>query len=113
MMIRLFVALLLGITFFSIYYDLTQGTIPSPKEDSIPASNIVQLLEDTDTIIEEDYVMIEVMPGDTVLTIVERITNGPLPVTVPQLIHDFELLNDNVTPEKIQIGKTYKFPVYH
>jgi hypothetical protein len=61
---------------------------------------------------ESIYIEVEVKAGDTVLTIAEKITNKPIPVSITQLIEDFQALNEGTTPEKIQIGKIYKFPVY-
>ncbi|UAL46173.1 hypothetical protein K7887_14735 [Sutcliffiella horikoshii] len=116
-MIRLFIAALILVTIYSIYYDLSSGTIPEPAAPvaaTVPATN-------TDTETESSalssptnnlYIEVEIKAGDTVLTVAEKIANKPIPVSITQLIEDFQNLNEGITPEKIQIGKTYKFPVY-
>ncbi|WP_404458645.1 hypothetical protein [Sutcliffiella horikoshii] len=116
-MIRLFIAALTLVTIYSIYYDLSSGTIPEPVAPvtaTVPATN-------TDTETESSplssptnnlYIEVEIKAGDTVLTVAEKIANKPIPVSITQLIEDFQNLNEGITPEKIQIGKTYKFPVY-
>ncbi|KMJ60148.1 hypothetical protein AB685_04765 [Bacillus sp. LL01] len=116
-MIRLFVVALIFITIYSIYYDLSAGTIPEP---ATPATAVVPTTDHTETETEtfnqsssdKMYIEVEVKAGDTVLTIAEKIANKPIPVSITQLVVDFEQMNEGMKPEKIQIGKTYKFPVY-
>ncbi len=116
-MIRLFVVVLIFITIYSIYYDLSAGTIPQP---ATPATAVVPTTLNTEAEAETKkqhssekmYIEVEVKAGDTVLTIAEKIANKPIPVSITQLVEDFEQMNEGITPEKIQIGKTYKFPVY-
>ncbi|NLP50967.1 hypothetical protein [Bacillus sp. RO1] len=116
-MIRLFVAALILVTIYSIYYDLSSGTIPEP---ATPVAAPVPITS-PDTESESStlssptnnlYIEVEIKAGDTVLTVAEKIANKPIPVSITQLVEDFQNLNDGITPEKIQIGKTYKFPVY-
>lgn len=100
-----FIGLLVGIlVIYVIYYDLNHGTLPSAKEQKIEAFNTVQP--------SIPYFEKHVEPGDTVLSIVEKRINGPLPVSISEAIEHFQLLNDGMRPEDIQIGKTYKFPDY-
>ncbi|MCG1022367.1 hypothetical protein [Sutcliffiella horikoshii] len=116
-MIRLFIAALILITIYSIYYDLSAGTIPEP---ATPATAVVPPTTASETEAETSlqlssenmYIEVEVKAGDTVLTIAERIANKPIPVSITQLVEDFAHMNEGITPEKIQIGKIYKFPVY-
>ncbi|CAG9619324.1 hypothetical protein [Sutcliffiella rhizosphaerae] len=112
-MIRLLVVALICITIYSIYFDLTSGTIP----EGTSAIASAPLTDDSSNQFEEissnePYLEVEVMAGDTVLTIAEKIANKPIPVSIQQLIEDFQTLNEGISPEKIQIGKIYKFPVY-
>jgi hypothetical protein len=114
-MIRLFIAALICITIFSIYYDLSSGTIPQPGSPAAApaASNLISESQEQQTpTVDSMYIEVEIKAGDTVLTVAEKIANKPIPVSITQLVDDFKLLNDGITPEKIQIGKTYKFPVY-
>lgn len=89
---------------YVIYYDLNHGTLPSVKEQKIEASNA--------ELPSMPYFEKRVEPGDTVLSIVEKRINGPLPVSISKVIKHFQLLNDGMRPEDIQIGKTYRFPDY-
>lgn len=115
-MIRLVVAALICITIFSIYYDLSNGTIPiiTQEQTNTPAISAAEVTEQPSDIenTSNTYIDVEVKPGDTVLTIAERIANKPIPVSITQLIEDFQAMNEGITPEKIQIGKTYRFPMY-
>lgn len=114
-MIRLFIAALICVTIFSIYYDLSNGTIPIANEQqATPVMTTPSLTEEPE--MESDsnatYIEVEVKAGDTVLTVAERIANKPIPVSITQLVEDFQVLNEGMKPEKIQVGRTYKFPLY-
>lgn len=105
---RLVIALIAVLVLYAIYYDLTKGTIALPdkttEEEAIPASSTPK--------INIPFQEKTVKPGDTVLTIVEKTSDGPLPVSISKVISDFKKLNDGIPPEEIQIGKAYKFPTY-
>lgn len=99
----LFIAALI---IYIIYFDLTVGTLPIPVTNQVIA---------TSTTIDETiipYFEKKVATGETVLSVVEGSINGPLPVTITQMITDFRYLNDGLPPEKIKAGKTYRFPDY-
>lgn len=105
---RLFIAFIAVLVLYAIYHDLTQGSISLPEETteekavpaSTPPSSTIPFKEKT------------VKPGDTVLSIVEKNSKGPLPVSISKVISDFQKLNEGIKPEEIQIGKAYKFPKY-
>lgn len=101
---RLFGAMIVILVLYVIYHDMTEGTLPSVKNEnlSVPASTSSEI-----PFIEE-----VVQPGDTVLTIVEKNSQHPLPVSITKLISDFQRLNEGEKPEEIQIGENYKFPTY-
>jgi hypothetical protein len=114
-MIRLSIAALICITIFSIYYDLSNGTIPIDIEQQ--AARVMTnppLTEEPETESDSNatYIEVEVKAGDTVLTVAERIANKPIPVSITKLVEDFQVLNEGMEPEKIQVGKTYRFPLY-
>ncbi|WP_404428731.1 hypothetical protein [Sutcliffiella horikoshii] len=117
-MIRLFIAALILVTIYSIYYDLSSGTIPEPAAPvaaPVPATNTDTETDSSAALTSPSnnlYIEVEIKAGDTVLTVAEKIANKPIPVSITQLVEDFQNLNEGITPEKIQIGKTYKFPVY-
>ena len=95
------IVLLIGLIIYSAYFDLTTGTLPAA---SVPATA-------EETASELPYKEIEVKPGDTLLSIIER-EEGSLPKPINTIILDFQELNDGQSPHEMQIGKTYKIPVY-
>lgn len=104
---RLIGLLFTVLVLYVIYHDLTQGTIPQQQQQeeeelAVPASSSIQL----------PYSVEEVKPGDTVLSIVEKNSTHPLPVSISKVISDFRKLNEGIKPETIQIGHQYKFPTY-
>jgi hypothetical protein len=99
---KLAVLFLTAFTLYVVYYDLKIGTLPV-------SSQVSTKYETHDEI---SYQIWEVKPGDTVLSVVEKITNRSIPVSLTQVVDDFQALNQGMKPEEIQIGKTYKFPVY-
>ncbi|SDH49040.1 hypothetical protein SAMN05192534_10682 [Alteribacillus persepolensis] len=101
----------------SLYYDMTEGTLtPSsvnndsssnievPTETSAPASNALEGKEKTEVIVE---------PGQTVLSIVEQLHDGPVPASIADISTDFQQLNNGIAPEDIQVDESYYFPVYN
>ncbi|MBN8190971.1 hypothetical protein JI667_02305 [Bacillus sp. NTK074B] len=111
------------ILLYSVYYDLNNGTLKllykeATVANSAPRVNVNQTKPSTpvEGVRERDtsslpYVEMEVKPGDTVLSLVEDLIDGSIPVSIDRVITDFEKLND-LPPAKIQIGKTYKIPNY-
>jgi hypothetical protein len=106
---KLFGFLLMVLTIYVIYFDLTVGTLHSSRSQqaialvetrTLPANTDIPSFEAT------------VQPGDTVISIVEHQLNKPLPFSITDLIEDFRKLNPDQTPDKIQIGSTYHFPDY-
>lgn len=96
------------ILIYSVYYDLTVGVIP---RGSAETAKLVDL--NSIPVEQEPFTKIEIKPGDTVISIMEELQQGPLPVPISQIVSDFEDLNNGTKPEQIQIGKTYQFPLYH
>ncbi|WP_102274549.1 hypothetical protein [Cytobacillus massiliigabonensis] len=101
---RLIALLLAALTIFVIYYDLSKGTLPADKEQTIEAASMTNT---TESFFEK-----KVNPGETVLSIIEQNLNGPLPVSITDVITDFSNLNNGLKPEELKYGETYKFPVY-
>jgi hypothetical protein len=100
--------LVLVFIIYIVYHDVTKGTLPTYTQKQ-PDIQTTSSESNTDI----NYKIIEVKAGDTILSIVEKDRNGPLPVSIEKLIKDFEILNPGVKAEALQIGKTYKFPVYN
>lgn len=97
---------------YIIYYDLTSGTLPL-MNNYFKNEITKTMAKENEEIkkITKTYFEVKVQPGDTVLSIIEK--NHPKKtVEMTKIIQDFKKLNPKVNPEKIQIGKTYKFPIY-
>ena len=83
------------------YHDVTKGTIHTiHAEKTVKQTN------------ELPYREVTVQRGDTLLSIVERDIDGKLPVSINQLIVDFQTLNPHVNAHSLQVGKTYRIPYY-
>ena len=93
---------------YSIYFDLSVGTLPQTDTKRVEA--VAKPETSTNTSIP--HFEERVKPGDTLITIVEHQIKKQLPVPISRLIHDFETLNPGQSAEKIQIGKSYRFPDY-
>jgi hypothetical protein len=119
---RMFIFLGIIILLYSVYYDLNKGTLhlltknhstavtaqpQTVKMEKIESVSIPDASESRQT-----YIEMEIKPGDTVLSLVEDSMQGSLPVSIEQVVTDFEDLN-NTAAGKIQIGKTYKIPLYN
>ncbi|RFU61877.1 hypothetical protein [Bacillus sp. V59.32b] len=89
---------------FIIYFDLTTGTLPTSgvKAGAYPIQTEKSSVP---------YTEVTISPGDTLLTISEK-EEGSLTVSIETLIRDFQELNNGLNPEEMQIGKTYRIPVY-
>ncbi|MBS4194694.1 hypothetical protein [Lederbergia citri] len=97
----------ISILIYSVYYDLTIGVIPRSSAETAKLIDINSI-----PVEHEPFTKIEIKPGDTVISIMEELQQGPLPVPISQIVSDFEELNEGTKPEQIQIGKTYQFPLY-
>lgn len=102
--IGVFIFLLL----YSIYFDLKVGTLPSSAK-TIEKPFIEETSKQETT---QPYQDIAVNPGETVLTIIERLHDGQLPVSIEKVVVDFETLNPDTSAHAIQANTTYHFPVY-
>ncbi|OIK12227.1 LysM domain-containing protein [Bacillus sp. MUM 13] len=100
---------------FIIYFDLTTGTIPADAGARGPAEAAAGAVytggaaekAETSTI---PFVESVIKPGDTLLSLLEQ--NQTKSYSIETAIADFQKLNNGIKPESIQIGKTYKIPVY-
>lgn len=95
------------IIIYSIYYDLTTGTLPIST-----ATVVAEIDRNKNHQPEIPFMVKEVKRGDTVLSIEENIHDGPLTVPIEQMVTDFRQLNGQIEPNRIQVGEKYKFPVY-
>ncbi|MFZ3588168.1 LysM peptidoglycan-binding domain-containing protein [Bacillus sp. DJP31] len=111
---KLSILLVVLLVVFSIFYDLKTGTLPLTKAVAATDEKNNAEKEGKKQHQNNDQSIVEVIvkPGDTVLSLIERHQQGSLPISISTVIKDFQKLNNGTLPEKIQIGKTYKLPVY-
>lgn len=90
----------------SVYFDITEGTLTSERShESSETNGQAQRLE-----LPAQEVTVE--PGQNVLSIVEQLHEGPVPVSIQQITEDFKKLNDGTLPEAIEVDRSYHFPIY-
>lgn len=94
------------IILYSIYFDLSVGTLP--QADFQKANNTVAV-NSNPTI---PYFEAAVEPGETLISIVEHKLKKTLPVPITDLVKDFQTLNPGKKADQLQVGKTYRFPDY-
>jgi hypothetical protein len=100
--------LLAGLIIYSIYYDMTVGTLPNAAVQTAVTVTETNVKPESNV----PYFEASVEPGDTLVTVVEHKMRKPLPVSMGKLIRDFQTLNPGQAADKIQVGKTYRFPFY-
>ena len=105
---RIFLFLFALLTIYVIYIDLTVGTLPQDETQKTEETVVTM----TNIKSSANSFEAEVEPGETLISIVENHIEKPLPVSIDELIKDFQNLNPGLSPEKIQIGSTYEFPDY-
>ncbi|WP_449536992.1 LysM peptidoglycan-binding domain-containing protein [Ferdinandcohnia sp. Marseille-Q9671] len=91
---------------YIIYYDVRIGTLPDAKNETI---EVEEVMTHTPSIPFKD---VKVKAGDTLLSIAETINAGNQLSSIESVIKDFEQLNPDTKADHLQIGKTYKFPLY-
>jgi hypothetical protein len=101
-------AFVVCLSIYIIYHDVTTGTLIT----STKATTASEHMTDGKTNINIPYQTVTIQPGDTLLSIMERQQNGPLPVSIEKAITDFEALNPGEKAQTLQIGKKYKIPLY-
>ncbi|WP_404453030.1 hypothetical protein LG329_02635 [Virgibacillus necropolis] len=87
--------------FASIYHDMTSGSISTEKDNNVK----------TQSDLNNNTVHVQVLPGQTVLSIVEKHNNSKA-LDVAEIIKDFKKLNPNTEPYHLDAYKYYYFPVY-
>ncbi|KXY32809.1 hypothetical protein AT269_22085 [Bacillus cereus] len=120
---RLGVLLFVLVLGYIFYYDIKIGTLPMLGSYKKTSAAQTMKKENTDTKQNKEnetekeketdtaYKAIEVKTGDTVLSITEAINKKKIP-SIEKVIDDFKQLNKNTSATKIQVGKSYKFPLY-
>ncbi|PFZ75950.1 hypothetical protein COL82_19470 [Bacillus toyonensis] len=114
---RLGIFLFVLVLGYIFYYDIKIGTLPMLS--SYKKTTAAQTIKKEETATKQSkkeetdvtYKAIEVKTGETVLSITEQINKKKIP-SIEKVIDDFKQLNKSTSATKIQIGKTYKFPLY-
>jgi len=103
---KLIILGLFALAGWTSFYDITVGTLNFlPGTHRTEASPRVQ---QTDGL---TYRTVTVEPGDTVLSVHERL-NPAAHIAIEKVLNDFRTLNGGQDPNHIQIGASYRFPVY-
>ncbi|QOR65544.1 hypothetical protein IM538_17280 [Cytobacillus suaedae] len=103
-----FIGVLLALfLLYIVYHDVTQGTLPSMKEQPVAAAEQVSQPVESQKI---PFQTVTIKAGDTVLSLTESLSN--VNVSIEKIIADFENLNPKATANSIIIGREYKIPVY-
>ncbi|WP_336990874.1 hypothetical protein [Bacillus toyonensis] len=113
---RLGIFLFVLVLGYIFYYDIKIGTLPMLSSYKTTAAQTIKKEETTTKQSKKEetdvtYKAIEVKTGETVLSITEQINKKKIP-SIEKVIDDFKQLNKSTSATKIQIGKTYKFPLY-
>ena len=95
---QLIFAILFLITAYCVYADISSGTLP--KE--VPAKEAAET--------GQTFTTIKISSGDTLISIIDE---ADVSVPVDIIIQDFMELNEGISPYELQIGKSYKFPLYN
>ncbi|MFC7393332.1 hypothetical protein ACFQRG_10175 [Scopulibacillus cellulosilyticus] len=91
----------IGLISWTSYSDITNGTLPSAYKTQNNSQSQIDI----------NYKKITVNPGDTVLSVVEKI-NPDKSLSIEKVMSDFKKLNPGSKPNKIEIGQSYNFPQY-
>jgi hypothetical protein len=108
---RLGVLMAIIFVIYIVQYDIKYGTLPHAK--GVPVSATAEEASAQKSSKPDiSYLTVKVNAGDTVLSIVEQLAQDSVPVPIQQVVKDFKTLNNRISPEDIQIGREYKFPLY-
>ncbi|TCP31128.1 hypothetical protein EV207_1033 [Scopulibacillus darangshiensis] len=100
---KLIIISILGLVGWTSYSDMTEGVLPS-ADTGQRKTDVTQ----TVTIPYKNY---QVAPGDTVLSVVEKLNPNDT-IAIQRMVNDFNKLNPNTDPNHIRIGRSYAFPIY-
>jgi hypothetical protein len=106
MMKKTIITIFIILFLISIYKDLSFGTDISTKE--IQQENQIKIVDNP----SYEVIKVKMEPGDTVLTVVERLNPTRKNLNIESVIQDFTSLNPNVKPNELQHNRFYFFPKY-
>ncbi len=108
---KLLTFVVIGIVGWTSYYDLNHGTLSLFFTNASQVQAKTTQAQSKINAPKPSTKKIVVQPGDTVLSIEERL-NPNQTVSIAQVITDFKTLNQSINPNHIQIGHTYTFKLY-
>ncbi|WP_170007683.1 hypothetical protein [Bacillus fonticola] len=108
---RLGAIVLVVVILYTVYYDLSVGSLSLPSLPSPAGAEETSEQVGAVEVSGQPYEEIKVERGETVLTIVED-AHQSIPVPIERIVRDFEELNEGLKAEEIQAGETYRFPLY-
>ncbi|MFC3882936.1 hypothetical protein ACFOU2_05225 [Bacillus songklensis] len=97
---------------YVVQYDIRYGTLPHDKAVAVNTKPTKESFREKNSQSDVLYLTVKVKAGDTVLSIVEQLAQDSVPVSIEKVVKDFKTLNKGMSPQSIQIGKEYKFPLY-
>lgn len=101
---RLVLICLFFLVIYSVYHDLSVGTLSTQKKEAVAVSS----MENND---QQQAKKVKISSGQTVLSVVEQL-NQKASVPIKKIVKDFKSLNPGVNPNEIQSGEIYAFPLY-
>jgi len=102
---KLIILGIFAIVGWTSFYDITKGTL-----NFLGTGNSTQQVS-TDLTATLPYKTIDIQPGDTVLSLYEKL-NPSSRADIQKVMSDFKTLNHGIDPNHIQIGEKYRFPLY-
>ncbi|MFC4618007.1 hypothetical protein ACFO4N_04605 [Camelliibacillus cellulosilyticus] len=103
---KLIILALFALVGWTCFYDLTKGTL---SLIGTPGTSLAES-ESTQSETTIPYKSVKINPGDTVLSIQERL-NPMVDINIQKILDDFRRLN-HIDPNTIEIGRSYRFPIY-
>lgn len=105
---RFFIYIVIILLCISIYNDLSLGNSPASEDRS-------NRIQQPSTDITFTVLQVKVEPGETVLSIVERINNNRnlKKMDLTQILTDFNTINPSIDPKTIEPHTYYYFPLYN
>jgi hypothetical protein len=104
---KLVLTILIILFMISIYKDIYVGT-----NLSTPNNHVSTPMESSQSGESFEAIKVKVAPGDTVLTVVERLNPDFTNYDVKKVLYDFSTLNPNQDPERLKMNHFYFFPKY-
>jgi len=99
---------------YIIYYDVSHGTLPSFKTEveSIEQTEVLDVSTTPSQTNTLPFQEVTIKAGDTLISLVEKLSTTNNTLAIDTLVKDFETLNPGEQANSLIIGKKYKIPIY-